>query len=226
MILYLRKTKGSFYDCKETVQPFSRTDTGRAAPAEAVRDHAKETAEVLGRIANITRAKQVLRSPDLLLDRDLYGPARNAVGNAFRVLSAAWHPFHIRFNDVSYGRRSTLDGVLDIAANERVNPFIKVLRDHVLPQALPQVPPVVGISAAYHWPTAPARWSPWPPGVPPAVVRPRGARRAGRETKGSAPPHLSWRALTCTMRASCIFREWRAPGVLRRLQGLPSGFGP
>lgn len=101
-------------------------------------------------IDNIEAAKATLRSKSDFYDPVKYLIAHNIVERALDILSAAYYPTRIIFNDANYGPGTSLEDIERLAIDEAHNPFLAVLRDVVVPRLLDQMPSVVGISATYY----------------------------------------------------------------------------
>jgi anaerobic magnesium-protoporphyrin IX monomethyl ester cyclase len=101
-------------------------------------------------IGAIEEAKMTLRSNDLFYHQDRYRYACNLVRRAFDMISAAHFPTTLAHNRIDYGLPLTYDAVIALTEDGSRNPFLKLLRDRLVQEILPDVPRVVGISITYN----------------------------------------------------------------------------
>ncbi len=101
-------------------------------------------------IARIEDAKAALRSQDRFYQPAEYRSATNAVRRALEIISAASFPTKVSFNDVSFGKRISLQRINELTTDRLRNPFLDQL-SLLLPDVLAgSKPDVVGISATYY----------------------------------------------------------------------------
>jgi len=98
-------------------------------------------------IAHIEEAKRVMRSPERFYRRDEYVGAKNAIRNALQIVTAAYFPLELIFNEIRYPFVASLDAILDMAPDR--SPFTEPMRSAVA-ATLPQLPPLVGISITFY----------------------------------------------------------------------------
>lgn len=100
-------------------------------------------------IKNITSVKDVLRSKEKFYDTNLYLYATNIVRRAFDIISAAYYPTKLIFNDINFGRRIGLLDIYKYTFNEERNPFLKVM-SHFVEYCISKDTTLVGISITYY----------------------------------------------------------------------------
>jgi hypothetical protein len=100
-------------------------------------------------LANIGIATATCRSQTAFFDREAYVRAKNVIEGALKLIAAAYWPFTLSYNDVSFGLPMTLENLLQVAKAEDVNPFIAILQDRLIPKLIAENPAVIGISATY-----------------------------------------------------------------------------
>ncbi len=100
-------------------------------------------------INGIEDAKSLLRSEELFYQADRYVHASNIVRRALDLVSAAHFPTSMLSFKCEFGVPLTFDNVFSLTFSETENPFLCLMRDVVLPDALPAIPPIVGISVPY-----------------------------------------------------------------------------
>lgn len=98
-------------------------------------------------IAHIEEAKRVMRSRERFYRKDEYLWAKNAIRNALQMVTAAYFPLEVIFNEIRYPFVVTLDAALDMPHDN--SPFIEPMRS-ALTTCLPEVPPLVGISITFY----------------------------------------------------------------------------
>jgi radical SAM superfamily enzyme YgiQ (UPF0313 family)/uncharacterized protein (DUF2237 family) len=98
-------------------------------------------------IANIEEAKRVMRCQERFYRKDEYVWAKNAIRNALQMVTAAYFPLEVIFNEVRYPFVVTLDAVLDMPQDN--SPFTEPMRS-ALTACLTEAPPLVGISITFY----------------------------------------------------------------------------
>ena len=77
-------------------------------------------------IAHIEEAKRVMRSPERFYRRDEYVGAKNAIRNALQMVTAAYFPLELIFNEIRYPFVASLDAILDMPPDR--SPFTEPMR--------------------------------------------------------------------------------------------------
>ena len=98
-------------------------------------------------IAHIEEAKRVMRSPERFYRKDEYVWAKNAIRNALQMVTAAYFPLELIFNEIRYPFIVTLDAALDMPLDN--SPFTEPMQT-ALTTCLPDVPLLVGISITFY----------------------------------------------------------------------------
>ncbi len=98
-------------------------------------------------IAHIEEAKRVMRSPERFYRRNEYAGAKNAIRNALQLVTAAYFPLELIFNEVRYPFVASLDAILDMPPDR--SPFTEPMRSAIAAY-LPELPPLVGISITFY----------------------------------------------------------------------------
>jgi hypothetical protein len=98
--------------------------------------------------AHIEGAKNFFRNLNTFHDSASYRHAHNTIKRAMDIVSAAYHPLDMRFNELNFHRITSWQSIQRFTADPSINPFLTIIRESIIPK-LPRSASVYGISVTY-----------------------------------------------------------------------------